>query len=382
MKRTPDNLNLAARLGVDEAELLAWIEGEVDDATDDRMQRLLKAAPHDDAKGIVAMRRDAILLNTMTADQAPEGLVESAIAQAQVDLERGMLLEDGQPIPFGQARTKVVHAPSRLLDLVFDSMVGRLAIAAVLVLSGGSAVYLAMGVWNTTPAPTPNDTSLAINDEDEPLNEIANEGPELTLAGTDTPEPPIEQARPASVEEGVVAEPMPMELATTLCAERRLLIRVTTESSLDTLARLDGFVRESHRGRPWSLARSHDASLIAAVESRLPRMRDVTTSLPETILADEDDPIAPIDLPRSPMPPIPEIAPSIYVASVRMDSSSLEALVTAMQRGAVTGIELLELDEPLPVPDAAPTRDSILWWGRPVEEWLPRTDVAVVIEVE
>lgn len=379
MKRQADHHDLAARLGLDEADLLAWIEGDVDAETDDRVQRLLKAAPLEDAKAVVAMRRDAILLNTTDLEPAPADLVALAVAQADVDIERGMLLEDGRPIPFRQARTRVVRSPGWMLDLVFDSMVGRLAIAAVLIVSAGSAVYLAMGTWQSPP-PRPIQPQVAGNDQDDVAEDVSDDALEITLAGTEQTEPQMEGPEPPPVIETHVVDVMPMETARRLCAERRLLLRVTTESSLDTLARLDGFIRESHRGRPWSLHRTDDGDMIAAVDSALPRMPEMMIAPPETIFADSDGPVDAVEI--ADLPPIPEFAPTVYLASVRIDESSLDVLVDAMQRGAVTGIEMIELDEPLPVLEAVPTRESIFWWSRPVEEWLPRSDVAIVIDVE
>jgi hypothetical protein len=386
MPRKSDSLNLA-ELGLDEAEVLAWIEGESDDGADERMQRLLKAAPVLAARQIIAMRRDSILLNGQRVETAPDDLVASALSRAETDLERDLLvgLSDGEPIPFGLPKVKVGHSVGAIADLIFNSVVGRVAIAAGLLVSAGTAVYLGIGSLEQQAA-EPTHTGLALNDANAELDEEAPIDPgapatELGAADTNNALQMTDASEP-EVEQLPLAEPMALARAIELSGERRLLVRVRTMSLTDTTRRLGAIAGENRRVGAWSLSSRVSNEMLAALDAPAPR-RDRTPSdrAGEPAFADDGGPPAPVDRTElEPLPPIPELRPPVYIASVRANETSLDDLLAAITRGAVTGIELVELDEPLPATTPALTRDAVLWWTRPPEEWLPRTDVPIVVQ--
>src|SRR5579862_6004566 len=146
----------------DEADLLAWIEGEP--LPRDREQAVARALGEDRtlARRLEAMRADRTALKSIGPVAAPVGLMSAVETALQPVLERQMLLglREGEPVADRLPISIVQPVKRSIMQAFFADRVGRrLAAAAAVLLMVGGATYLGTTYLSGRTAPKP--TSIA-----------------------------------------------------------------------------------------------------------------------------------------------------------------------------------------------------------------------------
>src|SRR5688572_15734830 len=136
----------------DEADLLAWVEGER--LPRDREAIVAAALTRDPAlaRQLELMRADRQAFSSLPEPSAPAGLMDSVEAALQPMLERQMLLglRDGQPVENHLPVSLVQPMRRSILQAFVADRVGRrLAAAAALLLLLGGASYFATSYFST-----------------------------------------------------------------------------------------------------------------------------------------------------------------------------------------------------------------------------------------
>lgn len=403
--------------GLDEVDLLAWIEGDpLPRNREVAVARLLSDHPNL-ARRLDAMRRDRDVLRAMPADEkAPAGLLDGVQAALQPLVERQVLLgiQDGEPTEDHLPISLVVPQRRNVFDLLLRDRVGRkMALAAGLLLMVGGVTYFAAGLLTNSNRPSDRGRiaksegpeaagTLAADDHGDmhiaaagpaPGGEVPEESATMIAAGgqtdpltPDATDPGEGAIRIAALEGEAEAAPMPIEEALRLAQDQRLVIRVRTVESPARPERIGTRLRTA-RAQGWRLAGEAPPTLAAALAS--PQFEAPVPALirpGEFIAGPQLRGIMEGVLHGPPAPGVVSVPAStqsaVYLVQSRLDGASLEALRTSLRGWAavadfeeVDGLEQLGLDAS---PSLAPS--AVLWWGQPSTAWTRWTSVPVVVE--
>lgn len=410
MTGRPDNFLPNLPPGLDEVDLLAWIEGDsLPRNREVAVARLLSEHPTL-ARRLDAMRCDREALRAMPADErAPAGLLANVQVALQPLMERQMLLglqDDGaneQQVPV----SLVVPARRSVWDLLGGSTGRKFAMAAGFLLLVGGTTYLTTSMIMRSGTGGPGPGPVAIYDGGESFGALMHDGVpadegmsiasadgarasgapgsgDLTFSDEDLGEAGTSRMAMAPMEanddpagdglgddgfaiatlpEGdeageagtAIAEAggaMSMERALQLAQENRLVIRVRVAEGQTQREGADRVANRLRRtGAGWRFAGDAPQVLASAVAPSTNGF-DVRRPRPvPDVMAGAD-----IRLPHGALygPPAPgamiELPPlraSVYVVQSRLDSTSLESLKTALS-GVAADVVLEEADVPLP----------------------------------
>ncbi len=399
------------RITLDEATLLAWVEGELSPEMHRRVSIALSREPRlrELAEGLVADRDD---FRSMGDDTAPDGLLAD-VADA---LEREMLVglqEEGTAVssrppksvvagrigPSGGARKTSVPYANGLWQ---DRFGRRLAMAAGLLLVVGGAGTLGVLLWpdrSPTLAPTHSvfDGQIAMEEREEvgeaerrPTQSLplGAESDPVRIAEAPEPRPiteTLESSREAERPLVRIAEsppapsgrPVDTTRAAQLAAEGRLLVRVR---SVDLGEMLAGFDRLGTQRRvdvvPRDVIAGDIERLTVALQEERRRMGVVAqaTDLPAERSSDT----------RARRSHAGEGDPRVLAEQVRVIEVAPDGRELALLRSRLLGerallVEFFATDEPMPV-GTPPNIEDLLWWTLPPDRWTPRVRVPVLIE--
>jgi hypothetical protein len=380
--------------GLDESDLLAWVEGE--GLSRDREAMVARALDADPslARQLGAMKRDRAALRLLPEERAPRGLVESAMAVLEPALERQMLLTMERGMESRPPVSIVRPVRRSLLATVFaDRVARRFAAAAALLVTAGVATWVVSGylahpvVSPTAPgtvaatagseAPNPG-VGVARDGLESPGLATLAQGPEASPA---EPEPEAKASAVAAVE----AASIDPARAVALACEHRLVIRVAARDVARASARLDGFAARSARAGAggWRV----DANAPAALASALLKPREfiggATGRGVDPVLAGRalDEFMGPI-MPGRPEPawPVAAVASGkVYVVESRLEESALAGLLAALSAGGERAV-FAESAEVLPMPPPMVNAAAVLWWSQPPTSWVPWASIPVVVE--
>ncbi|MBX3365406.1 MAG: hypothetical protein KF866_11680 [Phycisphaeraceae bacterium] len=368
---------------LDEATLLAFIEGELSPEDTRWVERILAEDPAQRAR-LLAMRDDAGSLRALGDIPAPAGLL-AGLADA---IERQMLLggvEANQDR--AETRYETPTAPGRQLDVrpLRFQMAVRIALAACLVLTVGIGAWLAgmttaqrrlatHGVERRLPGTSEPDIAFTPSEHALTTEDFARvPGPavERAVEGDDISEPPYVATELA----GTVSETMNAERAAELLAQGRLVLRVRTgrpTAFRDWLGRVD---RHSTALR---LAGDGGDSLAMHLVTTLHRPMSPHPAPGHFPVASdrvhEDRVPTPLEL-----NPI-RFDPHIVYVHLAANGETLAGAVRAMTATAGWTVEFVEVDAPMPLPEVTPDASELLWWLRPPSEWTPRKVLPLLIE--
>ncbi len=396
----------STRITLDEATLLAWVEGELPPEMHRRVSLALSREPRlrELAEGMIADRDD---FRSMGDETAPTGLLAD-VADA---LEREMLVgleEEGVALSSKPPRSVVAGriAPGggsrksrfgRANGLWQDRFGRRLAMAAGLLLVVGGAGTLGVLLWPDrstplTPSPSIFDGPIALGEHEEsPLEQrLIRPDPETEpIRIAEAPEPAQTSAQRDLIGEtdpppGRVAEaappspsgrPVDTARAAQLAAEGRLLVRVR---SVDLGEMLAGFDRLGTQRRVDVVPRDTIAGeldrLTVALEQERRRLDIIAwASEPPSERRRESRSGGE----RQSKPRL--LDEQVRVIEVAPDSRELALLRSRLLDEQALLVEFFATDEPMPV-GTPPSVDDLLWWTLPPDRWTARVRVPVLIE--
>lgn len=403
----------------DEADLLAWVEGEaLSPEANAAVARALLADPAL-ARRLELMRRDREVLCSLPRERAPRDLVAGVEAVLQPVLERELLLglqnaEPAESVPV----VSMVRPEKRGIFQTFlaDRAGRRMALAASLLLVVGGATWWAAVSLTGKPSPI---KPIALNDGARARglsNESAADAAMATAlaeplaadssAAPDVPAPEAtpmaasgeesfgakEEAAPtrvASIEEvvGPVRTAMDAALAAELARERKLVVRVVSREAALAPRRVCDRVRKELNSPAIKLAAEVPPELTVALDVRpldVPRLSPAAAPEPPAFAGLEGvTPFIGPPAPREAMV-IEETEPQpLYVVQARLDAATMTQLRTSLERAGRDEVVFEERYEPLPLSSGgAPvlTPQAVLWWSNPPAGWTSWGEVPVVIE--
>ncbi len=412
----------------DEAEFLAWVEGEP--LARDREQAVARAMGADRAlaRRLEAMRADRAAHQGIADVAAPAGLMSGVEAALLPVLERHMLLglnENGGPVADHPPISIVQPVKRSIVQTFFADRVGRgLAVAAALLLMVGGATYLGTTYLSGRTAPRPTTIALgpgahtaesrtgdarptlaAIESPAAKVESAAAkaEPPAAALAAAPVA-PPSDELTPASAGSdapGVtiadaadyganVTGPFLPDLdgarAAELAREGRLVIRVKFADT--ALGAQSGKLADRVRHGDQSLFRldaEAPPAVVALLAPTLPPAYTPSDEAPARPQFAGDSKIA-SDLPEGlPGPPRPDwnVPPPqlVYLIQTRLDGGALDALKATLA-GNAGEAQYEELADPLPQDGAAVLNPaSVVWWNQAPAAWTWWASVPVVIDV-
>jgi hypothetical protein len=423
MSGPPDNFLPALPPGIDEVDLLAWVEGDpLPRNREVAVARLLSEHPAL-ARRLEAMRGDRDAVRDLPADErAPAGLMQGVDAALQPLLERQTLLglQDGDLADPRPPISLVVPPRRSIVDLLLrDRMGRRMALAAALLLAVGSGTYFAAMMFSlqgrqpssigplavhdqplddatsfdrpgpAIPAPALEDAVAlaAAPERQEPGEPTEIEAPaqaraDLSRAET-LPEPADEDLASATALAAPAPLPMDSGEALRLAREQRLVIRVRLgEGALRPDRVADRLRRAGSPG--WRYA--GEAPLTVAMQLAPPE----TFAPPAVVRPGETWFGTPAGVPSGALygPPAPGIAldlqrsgPAVYTVQSRLDPASLDSLRTAL-RGVAADVIFEEADPEIIARHEATilAPSAVLWWGQSPSAWVRWTTVPIVVE--
>lgn len=367
-------------LPVDLDTLAAVVEGDLGhEEADAVLERLLKADPAL-AHRVELMCQDRVVLRTLGDEQPPAGLAESVITR----LEREALLglaqgEASGSIPISRAPTVRTSQGNGIGRWLTSPAGAGLAMAAVLALGIGVTLQLLPG--GGTPQPE-EVGPLALNESTSAPEQAMRqpESPPRAVAGEAAREPQdrefVADVSPADPQPAILFADDP-DRALALLGEGRLLVRVRCadpDAAVGQMARLASLA--GHPGEAWRLGDEVTEPIALAMQSKFE-----PPAAPHEPLVIADDGRG-ADATRTAPPRVEAKASplgAVYLADVRADSAAVRSLRAALSLGDRQWVEFEELREPLELPRVL-TPESVLWWGRPAEEWARRVYVPVVVE--
>ena len=414
MTTTPNN-----PIRPDEADLLAWVEGEkLSPEMDAAVARLLLSDPGL-ARELEGMRRDRVALQSLEDVKAPAGLIESVESALQPLLERQLLLglRDGEPVE-SHPVVSMVRPEKRGIFQTFlaDRSGRRMAMAAGLLLVVGGGTY-----WATTMLSTPPVKPLVValnsgkhKDVSKPEAIVATNpagaAPEArveTAAPVGLTAAPAKSATPVDTPTSVaVVEPetkdaamvgptrMPVDptLAAELAREGKLVIRVVSSQAGRTPATVADHLKKECSGPGWKLASEVPPAVAVAVAPEPVDWVRVVASQPTTepeamALADHDAATGPIMGPPAPQVEPQQIEmdqiPSVYMLQARLDAATMAAVRTSLQKaGRADEVVFEERYESLPLDQSSPilNPNAMVWWTNPPSGGTRWGEVPVVID--
>lgn len=283
MSGSGSNLFDGLPAGVDEAALLAWVEGErLPREQELAVARFLESRPLA-ARALEAMRTDRAGIVSMPGARAPADLLERVRPLVQPMVERQMLLEPGEGASTRPALRIVGQRRSSLRALMADHR-GRavLAAAAVLVLTGVGVYFGAQSLSGgrtvgrvaqaevptrseqefAPPKPSAGD-SLRVADADVRGEKSVSQDPLAGLAMAAAQEATPAVARALSIDDLIAEEQSRRDrgeitpsLATDLARRGELVVRIRTDQpgvdAQAVLARVAAATRDGPH-RPFEL---------------------------------------------------------------------------------------------------------------------------------
>ncbi len=416
MTTTPNN-----PVRPDEADLLAWVEGErLSPETDAAVARLLLSDPRL-ARELEGMRRDRVALQSLEDVKAPAGLIESVESALQPLLERQLLLglQDGEPVE-SRPVVSMVRPEKRGIFQTFlaDRSGRRMAMAAGLLLVVGGGTYWATTMLSNPPAKT---LIVALNSEKQkdlakPEAIVATNPPAPGAAPevrVETPAPisltaaPAKAATPVDSPTSVaVVEPETKDavmvgptrvavdptLAAELAREGKLVIRVVSSQAGRTPATVADHLKKECAGPGWKLASEVPPAVAVAVAPEPVDWVRVVASQPKVepevmASADHDAATGPIMGPPAPQVEPQQIEmeqiPSVYMLQARLDAATMAAVRTSLQKaGRADEVVFEERYESLPLDQSSPilNPNAMVWWTNPPSGWTRWGEVPVVID--
>ncbi len=408
----------------DEADLLAWVEGEpLSPEANASVAKALMADPVL-ARKMELMRADRLALASLSQERAPEGLIEGVESALQPVLERELLLglKDGEPAD--SPVVSMVRPEKRGIFQTFlaDRAGRRMALAASLLVLVGGATWWATMTFSRGSGPKPigpvaldkpgaGRDPIAAPVPAAPETMSIDEGTRIAMSGSGEaesaalkigsepvkPETPgnasIAPEAPATLAAaevmGPVKAPMDAALAAELARERKLVIRVVSQEASHSPRRACDRIRKECNGNAWKLASQVSPELTVALDAKpfeVQRSSPVSIE-PETPAfagSDAGTPIVGPPVPRD-IPVIEETEPQpVYLVQARLDAATMTQLKTTLEK-AGHGDEVVfeERYEQLPLtPGGAPvlTPQAVLWWTNPPAGWTSWGEVPVVIE--
>jgi hypothetical protein len=423
MTGSPDNFSLPPLPpGLDEVDLLAWVEGDpLPRNREVAVARLLSANPA--LAGMLdGLRRDKEVLASLGADErAPAGLLDGVRAAIQPVMERQMLLglQDG-PLVDEHPPVSLVALPHRsLVDVLLRERAGRkMALAAGLLLLVGGTTYFAAVMFSgggpqasevgrVARQPDPSGDSAIVMRAPVEADPVENAAGAATDPARDDPaagatlaQGPIGQEdegmgagatalalqNDGTGEAGGEVERAPMTVAEALrlAEANRLVIRVRLGEGLVRSEPVVDRLRRNSSG--WRYAGEAPALIASALIGPAPAGGPMLVR-PGEVVAGVDLRGTPRDAwygppsPRAFMEPPPSRT-TVHLVQSRLDSSSLESLRTALA-GVSGEVWFEEADAGIEpslesAPNLAPS--AVLWWSQPPAAWTWWSSVPVVIE--
>jgi hypothetical protein len=421
----------------DEADLLAWVEGEP--LPRDRELAVARALEADKrlARRLAAMKSDRSALCSMPEVACPPGLLRAVEAQLQPVLERQMLLglRDGEAIQ-DHLPVSIVQPVKKSIVAAFlrDRVGRRLAMAAgLLLVVGGVSIWATMSFsqW-TTPKPVlgsanepkkDDGTRLASNSEKAAAKAPGNPGPSKVTAQADkdaagAPRPGALSETPAPTAVAKQDSPSPDlpgdEPEVTIAAapaehDDAAAVSVQTSPDIDT----ERAIELALEGRLVIRLRAADPTIATQPSRIADRIRRADSSMwrlggepPAEVLARLSPPPAPDPEPaRSESRPMvlsareglasdlapgfdgpprpPEWLPpakTVYMIETRLDDLALDSLLSAVQ-GTYGDAIFEEASEPLPEDAMTPLNPAaVIWWPQPASGWVKWANVPLVID--
>jgi hypothetical protein len=426
--------NLRFPTGLDEGDLLSWVEGEPLHASKRAAIATWLAREPELARQVEAMRSDRVLIKAMGDEAAPAGLLSAIAGQLEPLLERQMLLglADGKDLIDGPPVSVVRPQKQGVLASIFaDRMGRRIALAAGLLLVVGGTTYFMAQALTTQGRPPRSSHTLALKQETgTPETTLADAGaaaqPEagrgapdsmLKAAGdpqamrmAEVPEPaaplaPFTDENPEFEIAGAIEPPKmgpfpidgPIDAvrAAELAAEGRLVVRVLADEE-QLIRNPDKIALRLRKAPPvdrsgWNVEGEAPAALASAVAQPFPaeapaRLREPQLPIMVGIVDSERYP----EIPPAVLygPPKPQLAaalaqgPKVFSVQARIEPVNLSKLRDTLA-GAGGEVVFEEAASPLPeVGEPALSPQAILWWGQKPDAWARWARVPVVVDIQ
>lgn len=375
--------------GLDEATLLAFVEGELGAAGEATLRRTL---PAEVLASLEAMRGDRTAVARLPEPAAPAGLAEAAMARAQREALHGLRLTGEQEVEIPVSRVVPVRrswlTPAR----------GAMAAAAVLGVvggltlianwpggskskdrggpGGGTGVDVAQGP-NETPGPAappvPAPEHVAVGDPNDSGD--ATPGEPVRVASAD---PVVVPLAPVAVR----ADESARVLA--LARSGRLVLRVTPRAPGRCEQQLASLEARSATSQLWRARAEAPADIRTALATPAPAEAPRIHAGPEDpAIAGVEGPrpmiIRPVELPSIAPPRVQDLVAMLRVAPTADALNAVRAVLTE-QLGAV---EFAEMPAPIASADDAAeqaTIESMLWWSGSPTQWARWASVPIVVE--
>jgi len=414
--------------GPDEADLLAWVEGEPLSAEANAAVAQALLSDPVLARKLESMRSDRVALQMLGEERAPRGLIASVETALQPVLERELLLglKDGEPVDSHPVVSMVRPEKRGIFQTFLADRAGRrMALAASLLVLIGGATWYGTVMFSSGPQPVgpiaindarnreareavPADSTLATKSGDSsevartesvvaPLTiatgpEASFDAPQALAAAPAAADASNAEATPVALADlvGPVKTPMDPALAAELARERRLVIRVVSREATTAPRRVCDRVKKEFNSAAWKLASdAPTAELATALEAR---PLDVGRAAPQVNQPEwpafagieQIEPIVGPPAPRE-LAVIEEAEPQpVYVVQARLDAATMSQLRASLEKsGPADEIVFEERYEALPLASGgAPvlTPAAVLWWTNPPAGWTSWGEVPVVIE--
>lgn len=422
----------------EEADLLAWIEGEkLSPEMDAAVARLLMSNPVL-ARELEAMRRDRDVMKSLEDEfKAPAGLIESVESALQPVLERQLLLglQDGEPVE-SKPVVSMVRPEKRGVFQTFlaDRSGRRMAMAAGLLLVVGGATYWATTMVSNTGGPRPltvarNDAiketpipeapakllaranPAAITSDKPAVDQTTNEKMTVAVAPAKVVEPTgapgvpgsavSNESKSSEVETamiGPVKVAVDSTLAAELAREGKLVIRVVSPQAARSPVAVAEHLKKDVSGPGWKLAGDVPSAVAVAVAPEPVDWKQLAASQParednETVAAADMDGVNKALDPSLIGPPAPssldvpqlaiEQVPSVYMLQARLDAATMDAVKKSLQKaGRADEVVFEERYESLPLDPSAPILNpsAMVWWNNTPAGWAKWGEVPVVID--
>lgn len=371
--------------GLDEATLLAFVEGELAAAQEATLRRTL---PGEVLASLEAMRRDRAAVARLPEPAAPAGLAEAAMARAQREALHDLRLTGEQEMVIPVSRVAPVRrswlTPAR----------AAMAAAALLGVVGGLTLIANWPSGKPRGAGRPGglpgtDIALGPNQTPDPIA-IADLPPENPTVGTPGDETLGEPVRTASADPVVV--PLAPVAARTdeparvlgLARSGRLVLRVTPRAPGRCEQQLASLEARSATSQLWRARAEAPADIRVALATPAPTEKtpvEPNPDGPHMAGLDGAGPmiIKPVTLPSIAPPRVQDLVAMLRIAPTADALGAVRAVLTE-QLGVV---EFAEMPAPLVSADEAAdqaTLESVLWWSGSPTQWARWASIPVVIE--
>jgi|GEM_PF-2121065 len=368
-----------------EADLLAWIEGELVGPDSARLEAALAEHPRLDAWAR-ALRADRWALGLLSDVAAPAGLVESTIERARHEALVGIAGSDSALIDGATVRSRYrLVRPSPLGErvgvVVRSRLVRRSALAAAAVLGltlAGLWGATALQRWiGTRPVGGP---ALADRTRVPGAAGIESDASPRLADGGDVSEPGAQRVAKASAGGEAPAQTIrvaTLDEALALVRSNRLVIRVRVAQDTAGLDRL--VARSARTVGSWRVSDQPGAAIerIASAAFRrgleeLDRARETTPTMAADGDAVEGAGAGSAFVPRrARLIGVYRIQTLVTPGAIRSIRARLEA--------AGTDLRFEALDEAI-VPTWLDVPEAVLWWDQPADAWVPRGTIPVIVE--